>query len=165
MATPFRSALAVRHSIPMPDEPSFDDVEASYAAALAAVAAPVAQRLRDALAQVEAATSMGGWVEPPRAPGAAASQPTPQLSTEAEALLAVVNDLGADIPFDWPHWSEGRFLAERAENLRDASGAQAVMLINTLQRFDRFSDGALLGAFNTGVIQAAVRRILDALPA
>lgn len=148
----------------MPEEPSFEDVEASYAAALAAVAAPAAQRLRDALAQVEAAATLGGWVEPPRAPGAAPSQLEPQLSAEADALLAVVNDLGADIPFDWPHWSEGRSLAESPEHLRDATGAQAVMVINALQRFDRFSDGALLKAFNDGVIQAAVRRIVDALP-
>lgn len=144
----------------MPDAPSFDEIEASYAARLAEVSAAAAQQLRESLAALDSAASMGGWVEPPRAPGAGPSLPAPQLSDEAAALLAVVNDLGLDIPFDWPHWSQGRVMAESPDNLSQATPAQAVMLINALQRFDRFSDGALLKAFEDGVIQAAVLRVL-----
>lgn len=150
----------VRHSIPMSDDPSFDEIEASYTAHLAEVAPADARRVRDSLAALDSAASMGGWVEPPRAPGAAPSVPAPQLSPEAAALLAAVNDLGLDIPFDWPHWSQGRVMAEGPGNLSQATPAQAVMLINALQRFDRFSDGAVLKAFEDGVIQAAVRRML-----
>lgn len=146
----------------MLDEPSFDDVEASYAAHLADVTSAAAQGLRDALARLGDAASMGGWVEPPRAPGEAASMPTPQLADEAEGLLDTFNGLGLDIPFDWPHWSRGRRLAERVEDVSEATPAEAAMVINALQRFDHFSDGAMLNAFNEGVIQAAARRILGA---
>lgn len=146
----------------MPDEPSFADVEASYAARLADLDAMSVQRLRDAAERVDAASSVGAWAEPPRAPGEGPTVPVPQLSIDADALMRVVNSMGIDIPFDWPHWARGRWLAEAADHLSEASPAEAAMLINTLQRFDRFSDGALLKAFTDGVIQAAVRRMLDA---
>lgn len=148
----------------MPDEPTFDEIEADYAARLTEVTAAAAQQVRESLAALDSAPSMGGWAEPPRAPGAPPSPPAPQLSDEAAALLAAVNDLGVDIPFDWPHWSQGRVMAESPDNLGEATPAQAMMLINALQRFDRFSDGALLKAFEDRVFQAAVRRALIAVP-
>lgn len=146
----------------MPDEPSFADVEARYAERLAAMDAGSTQRLRDAAARLDAASSVGGWVEPPRAPGAGPTLPVPQLSIDAAALITVINSLDIDIPFDWPHWSRGRWLAEKPDHASEATPAEAAMLINTVQRFDRFSDGALLKAFEDGVVQAAARRMLEA---
>ncbi|CAG4903511.1 unnamed protein product, partial [Acidocella sp. C78] len=67
--------------------------------------------------------------------------------------------------FDWPSWSG----SEEAESLRDdesvlakATPEQIARLLTVVIRQDRFCDGALLDAFNSGLILRIVGRI-DAL--
>ena len=63
--------------------------------------------------------------------------------------------------FDWPNWAQ----TPEAIRLRDdpaalavATAEQLAQLLTVCIRQDRFVDGALVGAFNDGLILAIVRR-------
>ena len=63
--------------------------------------------------------------------------------------------------FDWPTWAQ----SERAMQLRDeesaiehATAEEVCQLLTVLIRQERFSDGSLLEAFNSGLMLRIVRR-------
>jgi len=63
--------------------------------------------------------------------------------------------------FDWAEWSESaefRSLVEKQENLEDASPDQLSKLLTLLFRQDRFVEGTLAGAYNSGLLLAILRR-------
>lgn len=85
-----------------------------------------------------------------------------QLSSETNDFMRTLDDLGLHIPFDWPSWDHGRTLAENREGLTRATAAEAAMVIFAIWRSDRFVEGELLQSFETGLIQCATRRLLQA---
>jgi len=65
------------------------------------------------------------------------------------------------VVFDWPAWkdtAEGRRLLADHEQVAQATPNQLARLSTTLRRADRFSEGTLAWAFETGLLTAIVRR-------
>jgi hypothetical protein len=79
---------------------------------------------------------------------------------DVDKLVALFYRLGLVVPFDWPTWySPERYRA--GQGLEAATTADAVRLITSYVRGDRFSDGALVDGLHDGTIGAAVRRLWD----
>lgn len=85
-----------------------------------------------------------GWYEP---------------SAEAEAFLA---DARAWLePFDWPVWAaapEGQRLLGHPEEVASASAEDLRRLLTVYVRAERFGDGSLEAAFESGMLTAIARR-------
>ena len=82
-----------------------------------------------------------------------------ELSPEAQAFL---DDLGGWIePFDWPAWAssaEGRALLGHPEGVASASADDLRKLMTVYVRSERFGDGTLEAAFESGMLTAIIRR-------
>jgi hypothetical protein len=80
----------------------------------------------------------------------------------SDRALAFVSALGGIIePFDWPTWAatdEAKQLYEDRDALANATPKQLSKLATSLVRSDRFSEGALASAFESGVMAAIARR-------
>ena len=120
------------------------------------------RRLQSALERVERGPSVGTWSESRQLDDGSEVPPSRSLSEEASGLMRTLDDLGFHIPFDWLQWDDGRLAVDRPGLLSQMPPAQAAMVIFIVWRMDRHSDGALLEAFESGVIQGAVRRMLAA---
>lgn len=101
-----------------------------------------------------------------RNPNGSFSFPYTVLSDQATSFVQAAYDNGWIVgSFDWPSWAG----SEEAERLRDDENAlaratpeQIARLLTVVIRQDRFCEGVLLDAFNSGLILRIVRRI-DAL--
>ena len=72
----------------------------------------------------------------------------------------IVCNLEITIPFDWGEWDEGRQMAGNPEFDYDSVGIPAkCMLITAIIRNDRFCDGALISAFESGLILRILKSI------
>ena len=86
------------------------------------------------------------------------TQPPPAAGDLVATLVGHLYELGVVVPFDWPDWySPDRYPSGR--ELESAPVADAVRLITSCVRGDRFSDGAFLKALSDGTIPSAVRRL------
>ena len=146
----------------MPEALSFTQAETAYSARLKELSADEWQALRVALQRVEAADSVGAWTQPVQLDHGSWQMAYAQLSSEANDFMRTLDDLGLHIPFDWPSWHHGRTLAENRDELTRATAAEAAMVIFAIWRSDRFVEGELLQSFETGLIQDATRRPLQA---
>ena len=117
---------------------------------------------RRALTAVESADSFGSWIEPVQLADGSRQMPWAQLSEACEEFMRTLERLGLHIPFDWAAWDHGRTLARAPERLDRATPAEAAMLIFAIWRSNRFVEGELLEAFESGLIQRAARRVLVA---
>lgn len=84
-----------------------------------------------------------------------------ELSERAEAFTRAAAGNGWVQPFDWMAWIE----TDQGKALRDDRGALAVATPDQLQRLltaiiraERFSDGSLDWAFQSGLMAAIARR-------
>lgn len=118
--------------------------------------------IRKALQTVESAGSHGHWTESVQLSDGSWQMPWAALSGECRQFLRTLERVGLHIPFDWVAWDHGRELAQHPDRLDNASPAEAAMLIFAIWRSDRFVEGALLDGFDSGLIQQAARRMLDA---
>jgi hypothetical protein len=78
----------------------------------------------------------------------------------SEAALHVIDDMPVEV-FDWGAWmatDEGRALLADQARISDATAEQLVKLCTALRRGDRFSEGTLAWAFESGLILAIVKR-------
>jgi hypothetical protein len=84
------------------------------------------------------------------------------LGDIAEAFVASAYDRGWVLPgFHWVSWCESdaaQALCRDPSALARAEPMQLLYLTTALIRQDRFSEGALLGAFKSGLILGIVRR-------
>ncbi len=70
--------------------------------------------------------------------------------------------------FDWPAWmqtEEGRALRDRADAMETATPDQLARLLTAIVRSDRFTEGSIAGAFESGLLLRIARRarvLLDA---
>jgi hypothetical protein len=143
---------------------SVSEIKAAYAAQLRGLAVSDWDQLRAALAEVEASASFGQWSAAVERPDGTSRMAFPSLSASAEALIRAFTQCGVQTPFEWVSWGRGKTLAADPELLAKATPAEAAMVIVAQLRVDRFVDGHLLGCFDSGLIQKAVRRMLDAAP-
>ena len=146
----------------MPEALSATQAETAYSARLKKLSADEWQALRVALQRVEAADSVGAWTQPVQLEDGSWQMAYAQLSSEANDFMRALGELGLHIPFDWPSWHHGRTLAENRDGLARATPVEAAMLIFAIWRSDRFVEGELLQSFETGLIQDAMRRLLQA---
>lgn len=65
------------------------------------------------------------------------------------------------IQFDWPGWRGKEAIQEgNAREIQSATPSDALKYLTVMIRADRFSEGALLNAFDTGLVSGALRRVL-----
>lgn len=76
-------------------------------------------------------------------------------SSALDRVHAALGGVGAIVPFDWPSW-EGRARYATADDVAGAGVADAVRLVTSLVRGDRFNEGLLLAAADDGRLTAAV---------
>jgi hypothetical protein len=88
------------------------------------------------------------------------SDPSVAKQDDLLPLTGSLYDLGVVVPFDWPVWhASGRYSG--GHGLTWAPVADAVRLLTSYVRGDRFCDGALLAGVVDGTVPAAVRRLWD----
>ena len=151
---------------PCPPTPAEPSEEAAIAAALAAVSADQWAVLWAAVDSVTAEESHARWaggdvidavivdgVERP-----VIRMPYPVYSASVERLIELIGELSLVVPFNWPDW-------DGAERYRDGVGlagapvADAVRMITSIVRSERFCDGAIEGAWLNGTLPAALARL------
>jgi hypothetical protein len=106
------------------------------------------------------------------ADGEVRTMPWYELSNRAEAFTRAAAGNGWVQPFDWMAWmetAEGKSLRDDRAALADATPDQLQHLLTALIRAERFSDGSLEWAFQSGLMAAIARRArtlagLDATP-
>jgi hypothetical protein len=84
-----------------------------------------------------------------------------RFSAEAEAFLADARAGGWLTPFDWPAWlesPEGAALAEDPAAVAGASVEDLQRLLTAIVRSERFGEGSIAGAYESGLLTAIVRR-------
>ena len=116
----------------------------------------------------------GVWQYPPPEPSGIINLPYCELSDGAGAFVQAAYDLGWVKIFDWSAWMttpEGKELVSNPERIATATPAQLAMLLTFYIRADRFNEGFLNSAFESGVLTAivlrklfCVRASLDCLP-
>ena len=87
---------------------------------------------------------------------------TDRLRTpDAAKFVRAARDPGWLISFDWFGWTktqEGKDLTERPDRIASASQDELAKALTALMRDDRFHQGRLEGAFESGVLTAIVQR-------
>jgi hypothetical protein len=144
------------------DDPA-DDV---FEARLAQLAPERWREIESALAAIDAAEGAftEGWSSAdPKFPGDSHHFPYPIYTPAVDALVRSLGAGDLTVAFDWMRWP-GFTEHWPAERFRDGSAADALRLVVTAIRGERFSDGFIESLLVRGILQAAVRRLLDARP-
>ena len=82
------------------------------------------------------------------------------LAPRANEFIGELHDRGFVYPFDWPAWSErAREYFERPQLLEDASLDTIRRLFVVIVRRERFCEGTILDAFESGFVVAALQRL------
>jgi Family of unknown function (DUF6508) len=98
--------------------------------------------------------------EPPDEPGIL-HFPYSDLSREAVEFVKAAYDLGWVKQFDWSAWMrtpKGKKLTESPDLVASATHVQLAKLLTVYIRGERFNEGALNSAFDSGLLTAIVRR-------
>jgi uncharacterized protein DUF6508 len=93
--------------------------------------------------------------------GQVRTMPWFELSERAEAFTRAAAGNGWVQPFDWMAWietDEGRSLRDDRNALAEATPEQLEHLLTAIIRSERFSDGSLEWAFQSGLMAAIARR-------
>lgn len=106
----------------------------------------------------------GGWGGGQDIGGGVRQMPFAILGHEATAALEAVDAFGIPAPQQWMDWEEGRRIVREQALIQQTEPAICALLIGVLRRNDRFSEGALLSAFESGLIQALLAGMLRAAP-
>jgi hypothetical protein len=103
----------------------------------------------------------GHWEAPPPVDGVH-SFGYFEFGPTAEAWRAAVGRGGwVIVGFDWRSWlqtDEGRALRDRPEALASATPEQLGKLLTAIVRSDRFVEGSIAGAFESGLLARIARR-------
>ena len=139
-----------------------DGDDAQLVAALQSATDDDRERLRSALRAVREATPPlfewhGGT---PDADGVI-QMPYPEYHPVISEFLSALSKAHAVADVDWMHWSGASRYSTDAD-VRIAPVADAVRLITTVVRGERFDEGTVAAALEDGRLQAAAERILDA---
>jgi hypothetical protein len=87
--------------------------------------------------------------------------PYSETSHEADAFVKAAYDLGWVKQFDWPAWMgtpEAKRLTESPDLVASATHDQLAKLLTAYIRGERFNEGVLNSAFESGLLTAIVRR-------
>lgn len=118
-------------------------------------------RLAAHRSEFEAGFDFGTWRGGSANADGVIQMPWFDFSPEATAFLDDVRGSGWIEAFDWPAWvamPEGRALTRDPDAIARASAEDLSRILTALIRGDRFSEGALAHAYESGVLLAVVRR-------
>lgn len=109
------------------------------------------------------ACRFGSWyVEEPRQPGEPVQMPYVELTETAEWFLRTCAEYGWVRPgIDWTTWAlspEAQRFRTDPDALGDATSDDLAHLLTTLVRGDRFYEGQLLEAFESGLLRRIAER-------
>ena len=104
----------------------------------------------------------GSWAGGEKTPSGAITWPFFALSDSADAFVSAMYELGwVRQDFDWGEWkgtSEAIELRDSPEALARASAEQLSKLITICVRQERFVDGALASAYESGLLTGIIAR-------
>jgi hypothetical protein len=87
------------------------------------------------------------------------------FSADAAAFIQATYDLGLiRTDLDWPSWHrtpDGHALISDPQRVASASAEELANVLTTLVRGDRFAEGTLADAWESGVLLAVVRRAAE----
>jgi hypothetical protein len=107
------------------------------------------------------AFSFGRWVTPPRREDGVIQLGWYDLSEAGQRFVSEMYELGWVYSFDWMQWlgsPEGRLLSSGPEPVASASADDLARLLTAILRGERFADGNVEGAFESGILLAIARR-------
>lgn len=78
-----------------------------------------------------------------------------------EQFLEAVYNIPIMIEFNWPKWDEGRKIARNDFDFDTVDVVIKCKLITAIVRNDRFCEGALVSAFESGLILKILKSILN----
>jgi hypothetical protein len=140
----------------MPD-PSDEEI----LAALRSAPANAVERLR--LAVEDYGTAAGPLVEWRGGRDPAGTVPAdaayPVYDDRVWELLGALQAVGAFVVFDWMHWKRAAVVRD-VRFVASASSADLARLVTVLLRGERFGDGVIAGAVESGVLPLLAERIL-----
>ncbi len=128
----------------------------------------MAERLR-ALAKYEVVFAspdfaVGHWAEVTRDADGVMQMPWFEYGEAARAFVADAYAFEWVADFDWVRWaasSRGRCLLADPALVARASAAELARLLTVIVRGERFSEGELAGAFESGMLGAILRRAAE----
>lgn len=107
---------------------------------------------------------IGHWVTSEPDSDGVIQVPWFEYSAAADAFRAEAAGAGWVVPFDWMAWvgsPEGRRLIDDHGLVAHATAADLSKLLTAIIRGDRFSEGELAGAYESGMLGAIVRRAAE----
>lgn len=80
-----------------------------------------------------------------------------------QEFLEFMYDNHLVVVFDWGQWQEGRdwYKSENAEKYNELNAETALKLLTAVIRNDRFNEGALVGAFESGDFPKIINRLVE----
>jgi hypothetical protein len=140
----------------MPDPSDEDVLDVLRSAAPEAVA-----RLRRAVEDYRAATgSLVEWRGGRDPAGTVAVDAAyPVYDDRVWEVLGALQGVGAFVVFDWMHWKRAAVVRD-ARFVASASAPDLARLVTVLLRGERFGDGVIAGAVESGVLPVLAERIL-----
>ncbi|HEY8543971.1 MAG TPA: DUF6508 domain-containing protein [Acidimicrobiales bacterium] len=128
-------------------------VDGAITAALEAVDDEGWARLWSAVEDAAALDEYATWETPD------GQMPYPVYAEPVDRVRQELGALGLVVPFAWPDWDgTARYTADPAA-LEQAPVTDAVRLLVAILRSERFTDGSIEGALQSGVMQAALARL------
>ena len=112
------------------------------------------QALWDAVDALTPETSFATW-----SGGSDGQLPYPMYTQPVEELRERIGRLGIVVPFDWMKWDGVRRYKDDPAALQSAPVADAVRLVIAILRSERFTDGSIEGALQSGLMQTALARL------
>ena len=103
--------------------------------------------------------SFGDWASTHRLADGSITMPWYEPSPQAEAFLGDARALVR--PFDWMSWAssaDGQRLLGHPDAVASATADELGKLLTTYVRGERFGDGTLAAAFDSGMLTAIARR-------
>ena len=85
--------------------------------------------------------------------------PYPVYSRSVEEVRGCLGRLGLVVPFDWMSWEGLHRYREDPAALLSAPVGDAVRMLTAIQRSERFTDGSIEGALDSGLFQTALARL------
>jgi Family of unknown function (DUF6508) len=85
--------------------------------------------------------------------------PYPEYARSVERVRERLGALGLIVPFDWMNWDGVLLYQENPAALTTAPVGDAVRLLTAVHRAERFGDGNIEGALQSGLMQAALARL------